>query len=34
MEEESVTKLSISDDIISMAKQATTKYNKQHSQKE
>ena len=34
MEEESVTKLSISDDIISTAKQATTKYNKQHSQKE
>ena len=34
MEEEFVTKLSISDDIISTAKQATTKYNKQHSQKE
>ena len=34
MEGESVTKFSISDDIISTAKQATTKYNKQHSQKE
>ena len=34
MEGESVTKFSTSVDIISMAKQATTKYNKQHSQKE
>ena len=34
MEGESVTKFSISNDTISMAKQATTKYNKQHSQKE
>ena len=34
MDGESVTKFSISDDIISTAKQATTKYNKQHSQKE
>ena len=33
MEGESVTKFSISDDIIYTAKQATTKYNKQHSQK-
>ena len=31
MEVESVTKFSISDDIISTAKQATTKSNKQHS---
>ena len=34
MEGKSVTKFSISDDIMSTAKQATTKYNKQHSQKE
>ena len=34
MEGESVTKFSISDNLISTVKQATTKYNKQHSQKE
>ena len=34
MEGESVTKFSISNDIISPAKQAATKNNKQHSQKE
>ena len=34
IEGESVTKFSISDDIISTVKQATAKYNKQHSQKE
>ena len=34
MKGESVTKFSNSDDIISTAKQATTKYNKQHSEKE
>ena len=34
MEGESVTKFNISDNIISTVKQAATKYNKQHSQKE
>ena len=34
MKGKSVTKFSIPDDIISTAKQATTKYNKEHSKKE
>ena len=33
MEGESLTKFSLSDDIISITTKATTKYNKQHSQK-